>query len=115
MIPLVVGLAPSVPVAGALRHLRPPKIQSEIASCAGECVQRAWCPVGKPQPKIIYLSPLPELQCSTPCLAVGPVVGYWCRLLEAPCGSSPNTGVVDKVRDAQVFLIAIPESSAVPD
>jgi hypothetical protein len=25
---------------------------------------------------------------------VGLVVGYLCRSLEAPCGSSPNTGVV---------------------
>jgi hypothetical protein len=25
---------------------------------------------------------------------VGPVVGYLCRSLEAPCGRSPNTGVV---------------------
>ena len=29
-----------------------------------------------------------------PMSRVGPVVGYLCRSLEAPCGRSPNTGVV---------------------
>jgi len=68
MIPLVVGLALSGPVAGARGSATTPLL-SEIASCAGECVQLARCPVEKPQPWIICLSPLPELQCSTPCLA----------------------------------------------
>jgi len=107
MIPLVVGEALSVPVAGA-RGSATPKILSEIASCAGECVQLVRCPVGKPQPWIICLSPLPELQCLTPCLA-------WVRWSGICAGCSrhlvaglPPPVLFDKVWDVQAFLIAIP-------
>ena len=50
-----------------------------------------------------------------PMLCVGPVVGYLCRSLKAPCGRSPTTGVVRYIWDAQAFLIAIPGLSAVSD
>ena len=66
MIPLVVGQALSVPAAGApgLCDHRPAlsEIDRRVCpACAVSC--------GNIQPRIICLSPLPELQCLTPRLA----------------------------------------------
>ena len=93
MIPLVVGLALSVPVAGARGSATTQDSIRDSQLCWRVCPA---CAVSCG--KTSALDHLPESVAGAaafdPMPRVGPVVGYLCQLLEAPCGRSPNTGVV---------------------